>query len=195
MINALYEPFPDHITADGHTYPIVTDFRDWLRFSDMLTDQSIPDEEKMELLPEWLLEEPVRSSEELVAAMFAFYRAKGLERDVSQDEQTATPESAIRRPPVFSWVIDARYVLGDFRRFYGIDLLTVEYMHWWEFKTLFAALPDDSACQKRIAYRSCDISAIKNAAERKRIIRIQQQIAIPFELDEDAIADELGGAI
>ena len=51
-----------------------------------------------------------------------------------------------------------------------------------------AALPDDSVCQKRIAYRSADISKIKDDAERHRIMEIQRRIAIPYEMTDDEIS-------
>ncbi len=46
MINALYEKFPDSITADGKNYGISTNFRDWLKFSDMISDENLTAEEK-----------------------------------------------------------------------------------------------------------------------------------------------------
>lgn len=187
MINALYEPFPEEIEVDGISYPIVTDFREWFRFADMLADEELEKEEKLYLMTDWLLEVPEKISSELVNAVFGFYRANALKPDSLEsddEEETVQP----KRPPIFDWKYDAAFILGDFRRYYGIDLLSAEYMHWWEFRCLFNALPDDSQCQKRITYRSTDLSQIKNEAERKRIARIQQQLALPIEMDEDDIA-------
>ncbi|MCM1008841.1 MAG: bacteriophage Gp15 family protein [Ruminococcus flavefaciens] len=187
MINALYEPFPEEIEVGGIAYPIVTDFREWFRFADMLADEELEKEEKLYLMTEWLLDVPEKITSELVKAVFNFYKVDDLKPDspeADDEEETEQP----KRPPVFDWKYDAAFILGDFRRYYGIDLLSVEYMHWWKFRCLFNALPDDSQCQKRIAYRSTDLSQIKNEAERKRIARIQQQLALPFEMDEDDIA-------
>lgn len=190
MINALYEPFPEEIRADGVSYPIETDCREWFRFGDMLADQELTKEEKLYLMTEWLYEAPEEITSELVNAVFGFYRADGLKPDIPEFDEDEEPEEndQLKRPPVFDWKYDAAFILGDFRRFYGIDLLSVEYMHWWEFRCLFDALPDDSQCRKRIGYRSADLSQIKNEAERKRIATIQRQIALPFEMDEDDIA-------
>lgn len=189
MINLLYEPLPDCIEADGRRYPVLTDFREWLRFADLVTDKEIPEETKLYLLVQWLETPPERITAELVNALFAFYKAVSLEPDPVCEEEEATGSDI--RPPVFNWCIDAKYVLGDFRQFYGIDLLNVEYMHWWEFKSLFAALPDESCCRKRIDIRSKNLSEIKNKAERDRIARIQRQIALPFEYDDEMMGDVL----
>ena len=187
MINALYEPFPEEIEVDGIAYPIVTDFREWFRFADMLADEELEKEEKLYLMTQWLPEAPEEITSELVNAVFGFYRADALKPDsLESDDEEETEQP--KRPPVFDWKYDATFIIGDFRRYYGIDLLSVEYMHWWEFRCLFDVLPDDSQCQKRIGYRSTDLSQIKNEAERKRIARIQQRIALPFEMDEDDIA-------
>lgn len=189
MINALYEPFPETVTVNGIEYPIVTDFREWIKFADMLDDKEISSEEKIFLLAEWLLNPPERITNELIKAVFSFYKAENLNFNRDYDDEISEEQIS---PPVFNWKIDAKYIIGDFWRYYGIDLLSEEYMHWWKFRCLFSALPDDSQCQKRIAYRSTDISQIKNESERCRIMRIKQAISIPFEYDEDMIGATFG---
>ncbi|UTY39382.1 bacteriophage Gp15 family protein [Allocoprobacillus halotolerans] len=52
-------------------------------------------------------------------------------------------------------------------------------MHWWKFNALFDSLNENTELKKRIAYRMMDISKIKNKEEKRRIRRIQKQIAIP----------------
>lgn len=188
MINALYEPFPEEIRADGVSYPIETDFREWFRFGDMLADRELDNEDKIYLMTEWLYEAPEEITSELVNAVFGFYRANGLKPDPPEYDDDDEKEEQPKRPPVFDWKYDAVFILGDFRRYYGIDLLSVEYMHWWEFRCLFNALPDDSQCQKRIDIRSTDLSRIKDEARRQQIAKIQRQIALPFEMDEDDMA-------
>lgn len=192
MINALYEHFPDSVTINGKEYAVVTDFRDWLRFADMLEDKNIPDREKLFMMANWLEDAPDVISKEVVTALCGFYRADGLEQDIPENRDADTDE--IRRPPVISWKIDAKYIIGDFLRYYGTDLLTAE-MHWWKFRTLLSALPDESQMMKRIAYRSADLSLIKNEAERKRIMRMQQIYALPFELDDEDIGAVFAGGV
>lgn len=194
MINALYEPFPEAVTADGKEYPIVTDFREWIKFSDMMSDKELSSEEKILLFADWFLNPPEYITQELVKAVFDFYKAQGLdfEPDYDDEEEEKPSDEPSVSPPVFDWKIDSKYIIGDFRRYYGIDLLSEKYMHWWKFRCLFSALPDDSQCQKRIAYRSTDINRIKNESERRRIMRIKQAIAIPFEYDDNMIGAAFG---
>lgn len=192
MLNLLYEPLPDCIHADGREIAVLTDFRDWIQFSDMVSDRDLTAEEKAALMADWLCDPVDCITEEIVNALYAFYRAKDLEyqpEEESEEEATAQPV----HPPVFSWSVDARFILGDFRRYYGMDLLAIGYLHWWEFRSLLAALPDESQCQKRIAYRSVNLSEIKDRKERERIRQIQQRIALPFEYDDEMIGEMLGG--
>lgn len=195
MINVLYDPFPDSIKADGKLYQVQTDFRKWLRFSDMNADKNIPEYEKSTALLMMLKQRPLPvPTEALILELFSFYHADALNYHPEQDkeDEEAEPEEPAIRPPVFHWCIDSAYVLGDFRRFYQIDLKSVVSMHWWEFLTLFSALPKESHCQERIAYRSADLSQIRNEAEKTRIRKIKRAIAIPYEMEDDDIGAVFG---
>lgn len=192
MINALYEPFPESITVDGIEYPIITDFREWFRFADMAEDDEISKRDKLLLMTKWLLEPPESITDELIFAILDFYRARAFERD--SPEYSDIEGDGTSLPPVLNWRIDAPYIIGDFQRYYGIDLLTVE-MHWWRFRLLFSALPAESQMMTRIGYRGVDLGQIKSESERKRIMKMKQLYALPFELDEDDIAAVLGGGI
>ena len=194
MINALYEPFPESIFVDGTEYPIITDFREWFRFADMAADTELSNRDKLLMMTQWLLEPPEQITSELVTALCDFYRAKALEREMPEYKDDEDEEYTSAALPVLSWKIDAPYIIGDFQRYYGIDLLTAE-MHWWRFRILFSALPDDSQMIKRIGYRSVDIGQVKSESERKRIMKMKQLYALPFELDEDDIGAVFGGAM
>lgn len=196
MINPIYEAFPESVRIAGIDYSVITDFREWLRFSDMLHDKTIEQNEKLKLLLMWFSDETPKVLDiEAVEALFSFYEAAQLEPDpLEEDEEIADEEDEISmKPPIFDWRIDSRFIIGDFRRYYGIDLINIKYLHWWHFRCLFSALPDESMCQKRMAYRSVNIGSIKDAKERNRIARIQRSIAIPYECNEDVIAEAFGG--
>lgn len=189
MINAFYEPFPTKIQADGREYSIITDFREWFRFADMIAEKDIPDREKIFMMISWLNDIPEKITENLISAICGFYRAEELEFIREHDEENR--EDDVQSPPVLDWKIDASAIIGDFQHYYNIDLLTAE-MHWWRFKILLSALPDDSQIMKRIAYRSADTGKIKNENERKRIMRMKQIYALPFEMEDDAIGAAFG---
>lgn len=181
-MNILTDALPAAIEADGRRYGILTDFRDWMKFSEMIHDRETSSAEKAVMMAWWVDGQP-EITEGLVQAVLDFYKAAVLFPPPDADDES--DEEAPQKPPVFDWSVDAAFVLADFRRYYGIDLMAVEFLHWWEFLSLFWALPEDSGCVKRIGYRSCDLSKIKNRAERDRIRKIQESIALPWEPDED----------
>lgn len=192
MMNILYEPFPESVTVDSIEYPIITDFREWFRFSDMIGDDEIPQDYKLQLMKKWLYDEPKRITGELVTALFDFYKVKALKPEQHYDNDNE--EEQLSKPPVLNWSIDAPYIIGDFQRYYGIDLFNTE-MHWWKFHILLSALPEESQMMKRIGYRSVDLGQIKNESERKRIMKMKQLYALPFELDDEDIGAIFGGTM
>lgn len=117
MINPIYEEFPETVEADGISYEIITDFREWIRFSDMINDRSLSSEEKIFLLKDWLYETPEIITKPLIDAVFSFYRADKLELKKSDsDDENDEDNQQIKRPPVFDWKIDAKCIIGDFQR-------------------------------------------------------------------------------
>lgn len=188
MINILYEPFPDSIKADGKEYKILTDFREWLGFVDMMADKSISEEERAYLCGLWFEHEQERITAGMITGLLEFYRGSELEPDPPEPEDDEDQqESDMQKPPLLDFRIDAKFILGDFRRFYGIDLLSIEYLHWWEFLSLLRALPDESMTMRRIGYRGTDLNQIPDKRQRARIAKIQRQIALPFEFDDEMI--------
>lgn len=187
MINILYEPFPDSIKADGKEYKILTDFREWLDFIDMMADKTLSAEERAYLCGMWFAPERESITAGMISGLIGFLRADDLEPEIPQDDDDEDTEPEIPKPPVLDFRIDAKFILGDFRRFYGIDLLRIEYLHWWEFLSLLRALPDDSMTMRRIGYRSTDLNEIPDKRQRAHIAKIQRQIALPFEFDDEMI--------
>ena len=72
-----------------------------------------------------------------------------------------------RSKRVFSYSYDSDYIISAFQEFYSIDLMRTRYMHWWKFNLL--------------------LGTISGAAERRRIRKIQAQIALPRN---ESLSDE-----
>ena len=186
MISLLYEPLPCTIRADGRELPILTDFRAWLKFLGLVRDEVLTAEDKAAALADWLLT-PAPVTREVVRGLCDFCKAGGL--DPADNEEEDTPSS---RVPTWDWDADAKFVLADFRRFYATDLLRTEYLHWWEFRALFAALPPESQSMHRIGVRAMDLSKISDKRMRQQYRDMQRRIALPFVLDDFAIGDAFG---
>ncbi len=180
MIHLLCDPFPESIHADGLSYPVQTDFRVWLKFAELLEN---PEQNAAAILQS-VFRFPVRGfSEPLIDAVFSFYHADSL---YYQPDNRKEKDSRKERP-LFEWKFDARFILGDFRRFYQLDLLHVDYLHWFAFIALFQTLPEESHCMKRIALRSADLTKIKNKEEKRRIRKLKRLVALPYVMSSEEI--------
>ncbi|GEM_PF-220414 len=187
MINIFYESFPDAVTVEDRSCPVVTDFRDWMKFSGLLGDQSIPAQVLPFLTAAWFRMPPAVPTRAHFDALVEFYQARPLRPD------SETSQKNPRKPPVFDWNIDAPYLLADFRQFFRIDLIHAGFLHWWEFLSLFCGLPETSQSKKRIFYRGCDLDQIPDRFRREEIRRIRNSIALPYVMQDDEIGAAMTG--
>lgn len=185
-MNMLTEALPTAISVCGGCYPIYTDFRDWINFEEMIRDPELDDVTKVNTALAYFKELPdINNLPEIITALNEFYSMSFLHW-----RKGGTVASA---KPIFSWVYDAPYVIGAFRAYYGLNILEVDYMHWWEFKALFDSLPNDCKLNERISYRATNSSRIKDKEERNRIKKIQNQIALPMRLTDEEIGGLFSG--
>lgn len=175
MINLLFEALPDTVEVSGKFYQIATDFRDWIAFFDMLSDENFDQKQKMLTGLQWFTDEIPNHIADAFHALTEFALCAGIKK-IPENKDKSSKDSGV---PSLSWLYDSAYVLGAFRQVYGIDLIRTEYMHWWEFSALFEALPEDTPIKKRIAYRQIRISDIKDKERRKQILKIKQAVAFP----------------
>ena len=173
MLNVLYEQFPDTVEVHGRMYPVVTDFREWLRFSELAEDEEIPWNIKGNLMMQWYTGEIPDDAESAIYALGDFLAARNLYQEKSDGE-----EKAGSNKPVFSFVEDAGCIYSACIESYGIDIQTIPHMHWWKFRILFDGLPEDTEIKQRMMYRGIDLRMIKSKDERSRIRKIQQSIAL-----------------
>ncbi len=188
-MNILYEQFPEEVKVNGEYYPIVTDFREWIRFTELVEDDSVPWRIKCGLLLQWYLDQVPEDIEAAIYALGDFLMCKRMYQDDLEDEEEGQQK---RGKPVFSFSEDAGCIYAAFREAYGIDLQQIDYMHWWEFRSLFDWLPDSTEIKQRIMYRSIDPGTIRDKDERKRIKKIQRAVALKKKqrkLDDYEIGD------
>ncbi len=177
-MNLFYEDYPTAVCVGGKDIPIITDFREIIKLTDMLRTKDLAYEEKMYLLQQYF-QEPPEDFEKAVDALSDFVTMKELGRqDISDDDNCEEKEQKPQKD-VYSFEIDYPFIFSAFLQDYGINIRTIPYMHWWEFRMLFSGLSEGTEIKQRIMYRSVDLSEIKDKEERKRIAKIQQAIRLP----------------
>ena len=190
-MNLLTTTLPDTITVDGREYAIHTDFRDWIRFCEMLLDEDLEEEEKVYIALMMYTEEQPDNIQLALKGLTDFYLMA--EEVVELKEVTESEEVEHENPkPIYDWSIDSAYIIGSFQKEYGIDLINIEYMHWWRFKALFTSIIEFDL-EERIGYRALDTSKIKDKDERKRLDRIKKSLMLKTSVTDEEIGGVFGG--
>lgn len=186
-MNLIYDVYPETVILDGAEREIVTDFKDWLRFMDMLRDETLRPEEKVRIMMSFYLDDiPETQWVGAYAPLLRFFRMDGME-DTPEPERPVG--ETVQARPLYDFVFDAKYIISGFWQDYGIDLTETD-MHWWKFRILLDGLSADTEFKQRVMYRNTDATDIKDVKERQRIQRIQRAIAIPHPVPTDG---EIGG--
>lgn len=180
-MNLFYEEYPKALEVHGEFYPIITDFREYIRLLDMLKCKELNEIQRIMILGEYFLTD-ISIDQEAIHALTGFVTMDLKEKENNSDsEEEGEGQEETEKKNLFSYEIDYPYILSGFLRDYGIDLETVEYLHWWKFRMLFDGLSDDTEIKQRIMYRGINLSDIKDRDERKRILNIQRSIQLPAE--------------
>ena len=151
MIDLRNRDLPDRIECCGRSYRLKTDFRDWICFDHDLQHHGICNVEIFVDKPTGL---------EVIEPLMEFYRSPNI-----------TPTGSSSSERIVDMVWDGDYIVASFMQAYGIDLTTVDYMHWHVFKALLYNLPDDTVMSRIMGYRSWQKSNRKIddvMADRKR---------------------------
>ena len=157
-MNLLCDKTPDTITVSGVEYKINSDFRVWIKFELILTNQ-IDDTLSAEVLAEiqqLIFKAPCPMNEETVEAILNFYRCgKPPEKHSGGGDEKA----------VFSYDFDDGYIYAAFKEQYGID---------------FQSLNADCMFVKILGYRSMPITSKMSTADRNFYQRMKKLYALPL---------------
>lgn len=160
---------PDSI--DG--VAIYPDYRNMIRFEQILDDDALNDVEKTILGVKQLFEElPPGGMARAVDRLQWFYR-RG--RD-PKDGRAGAGKSNAR---AYDLVMDAGCIYASFLQAYHIDLTKVRFLHWWAFTSLLENLPEDTPMAQRMHLRTMELSEIKDTKLRQQYQKMQKRVALP----------------
>ena len=176
-MNILTEGLSNTIQIGENTYNIKTDFRTWIKFSQIAFNggSDIISFAKMIVLvfPDGEKCPPLNI--ETMRAMMEFYSPD----DKPKDSSKPSPQKK-----QFDYNHDAGLIYAAFVQQYGIDLATID-MHWWLFKALFDSISDETLFGKVLQYRGMDLSGVKNKDMRKHYERMKRAYALPDDRTEE----------
>lgn len=173
-MNILLDLLPESVIVDDQEYPVLTNFRDWILFDLLIKSDKLKEEEKPSQMLAWYAGEPP-PHERAIPPLLVFYSC-GKEPESEKPEERVLKSS----PIVMDFDADAGRILSAFRETYSINLLDVEYMHWWEFKALLDGVGKDTELMRVIGYRAADTSGLSKQqkafyAKMKKLYAIGKQ--------------------
>lgn len=184
---------PKSIEINSINYPVDTDFRAWIRFEEVMSDDRIKNNLKLIIASDFVgLDENafnIHSQEDIMSALFSFYRMYKpiLKASTSQNEATS-----------YKYSSDIGYVYSAFLQQYGINILTAK-LHWFEYKSLFDSLTDATKFIQIVGYRTQDTSKMEKEQKReadklKKLYQItdedyeEEEERTPQQIEEELLA-------
>lgn len=181
---------PSAITVDGIDYQINTDYRCWIEFERIIFSQDNDKNIIIKVLETVFKEKivpPMEQIETVWQELLKFYT-----RDKQTKKSNNISKSAAQ---IYDYDYDDDYIYSDFLRQYHIDLCDIEYLHWWKFRAMFAALPDDCKMSQIMSYRAIEINNKMPKEEQAFYRRMKNIYAIPLSKSEQQKLDELENAL
>ncbi len=171
---------PETVKVNGSIFPIHANFRNILRILRMLSDDSIFKLQKPIQLAKWFYGDKVPPDAQKHFELFI----TALARDDTNGSRVREIEK--ENPPRFDFEFDAEEIFSSFLGQYGIDLLRVPFLHWYEFLVLLGGLGEDTAFRRKLAIRFLDTKDLKGESLSKAK-KAKEAVQIPTKQSREAI--------
>ncbi|ADY54714.1 putative protein GP15 [Syntrophobotulus glycolicus DSM 8271] len=183
-MNILTEQLPTAVEIDGAVYELDTDFRSCLNIILAFEDQELTDYEKQIVLLQLLYREIPENAKEACRLGVKF-----LDCGEEQGEGGSHGDGAGR---LYSFNQDAKYIYSAIKQSHGVDLETVDYLHWWKFCYMFLDLREDCFFHRLIHLRRQKNLGKLTKEERELYYKIQDIVDLPEvrTSEEKIVADE-----
>lgn len=172
-----------------------TDFRVCILFELLMQDSEITNEEKTIVAFNLFydndnknLDKALKDIKKGLNGILWFYRGGKEEKKSTQVKK----ESKIKQ--IYSYEFDDNYIYSAFLQQYNINLNSIKYLHWWEFKALFEGLNDECQIVKIMGYRAIDLGKIKDKEERARYKKLKKIYALPDMRTQEQKEADFGNA-
>ena len=183
MIDLRKRSLPNAVKVDGKLFSIKTDFREWLEFGELIKNKDLKAKQILYLFKNEI------PSENPFQALLDFYVNPNITPRKQENDDGRI---------VLDYIEDGEYIVGSFMAVYGINLITIDYLHWHEFQALFRSLPDDSKMvqiMSRRAYKKTNKSMDSQLQEAKEIWSLPTSRNVTDEELQKELMEEFYGTI
>jgi hypothetical protein len=185
-MNLLTDVAPRSVEIEGQSYAFDADFRNCIKFENLMFDPEIPDDTRAVLALNLFYPVIPQNVPEAFQRILWFYAA-GQESEKGQSRGN-------RQKRIYSLEYDADYIFAAFLADYRIDLNEIDFLHWWKFRALFSGLKPDNLICKIMEYRAADTNRMKGE-ERKFYQKMQRLYALPVPREEREKCDDIADAL
>lgn len=149
-----------------------------MRYELLMTDGDISDDIRSSMAADLIFppELHVPLTRDTADFLAWFYRG-GTERAESTD---GGDEYFLETRLPYRFDTDYPFIYSAFKELYGIDLDSVEYLHWWQFRAMFRSL-HDCKFSEIVGYRTADTSEMSEKM-REYYIKMQEAYELPVSL-------------
>ncbi len=187
-----FSALAETVTVAGREYPIETDFRASIAFEILANDpDKAPEEIALGMLdlyfPQYAgrflfvtegddpeLVYLVIHAGDAVKALLEFYRGSGAKEKAKKSG---------RKKRLYDFGLDEAYLYASFLQAYQIDLRTQK-LHWWNFKALFSALPQDTVFGNILHIRAMELPSKMPKEEKAYYRKLKRLYALPERKSE-----------
>jgi hypothetical protein len=181
---------PESVTIGGQVYAFDADFRNAIKFEQLMFDVNVPKEAQGFLVLRLFYPVIPPDLPEALKKVIWFYSCG----EDMRPRHGKTPDELPPDNRIYSYEHDAPYIYAAFLAEYGIDLLDVDFLHWWKFRALFQALREDNTICKIMGYRSADLRKLKGD-QRKHYEHLKRLYALPKPRGEREKLSEISEAL
>ena len=183
MIDLRKKNLPNTICVNGGFFSIKTDFREWLKFGELIKNKDLKAKQVLYLFKNEI------PSENPFQALLDFYVNPNITPRKQENDDGRI---------ILDYIEDGEYIVGSFWNAYGIDLTTIEELHWHTFQALFRSLPEDSKIMQiisRRAYKKTNKSMDSQLQEAKEIWSLPTNKTVTDEELQKELMEEFYGTI
>lgn len=177
--------FPTAVHVSDEKVPINSDFRIALQIMHLHSNPDITDLRKYSMMLGWFYPEVPTDAKSAMLALVEFLAPqKEEEKTVNSNAAQEINKGKKTKNPTHCFEFDAEEIYVSFLQDYNVDLIDIDYLHWYKFLMMFSNLSKDTPMMKKMELRTMDLSSFKGK-EKARLTKAQKSVQIPQKLTKE----------
>lgn len=182
-MSLLLNKLDNKVILDGKEVYIDLDFRNFIRLELMSQDPSIDDFTRITVtLNNFYGTTNIIEYKKAIRIILDYYTSDGsglyeVEEEDKQKQETGSSDSPDK--PILDFDYDVGLIYAAFMEQYNIDLIDIDFLHWWKFKALLLGLNENTKLSKVMYYRSVEIDSKMDKEQKKFLREMKKLYALP----------------